>query len=244
MFCGSGDMSEEHIVADWVLRAFLRTQKPQTHFSGRPEADSKMQLEAGEAISTARVVCRLCNNEWLSRIDEHAAQALKPLVRGRGTVTLGAEAQSAVSAWIFKCGLVFDAHQGGLTGPLSGLRHTFMESKQAPPGATIYLGPAPPTPFVVEGVSEVARLALFGVKPTTGAVNLHLKVRKPDGSIEALPPKQLASPGWTVMLGRVNAIISGRRAPIVPTPEFGFQRVWPSSANPVVVSSELDSRHR
>jgi hypothetical protein len=76
--------------------------------------------------------------------------------------------------------------------------------------------------FRVEGVPEAAGLALFGVRTTPGTVNVTIE----------------ANPGWTVMLGRINAIISGRRTPIIPTPEWNFQTIWPTRSEGVLMTSE------
>lgn len=171
-------MTEEHIVADWVLRAFLRSRTRRSDLGGSLIGPNEVWITPGEAISTARVVCRRCNNEWLSGLDNAAAQALKPLIRGRTDVVLGAEAQSAVSAWIFKCALIFDASQCGESGPLSTLRSGFAQERLAPPGSTICAGPAPQMPFTIDGIPEIAGLTCFGVRPTSGIANVSIKSQR------------------------------------------------------------------
>jgi hypothetical protein len=242
IFCGAAETTEEHIVADWVLRAFLKSKKAETGFSGSHVDGDEWRLTAGEAVTTAKVVCQPCNNGWLSRLDEAAADALKPLVHGQTSVALNADAQSAVSAWIFKCALIFDVSQSGEHGSLSTLRGAFARDRLAPPGTTIYAGPAPPTPFTIDGIPEVAGLLMFGVRPTSGTFSYTLNIEHPDGTTTSMPPKQLLTPGWTVMLGRVQAIISGLRGPIVPTPEWDFKCVWPPSEHPVTLSSRPAGR--
>ena len=34
IFCGEQEVSEEHIIADWALRAFARSRKPDRSFAG------------------------------------------------------------------------------------------------------------------------------------------------------------------------------------------------------------------
>lgn len=101
IFCDGQPTTEEHLVADWVLRAFARTKKPQFSLAGTMVTPDQMRLEAAEPISTARVVCKPCNNGWMSRIDSAAAQVLKPLVQGKTSVDLANGAQRAVAGWIF-----------------------------------------------------------------------------------------------------------------------------------------------
>jgi hypothetical protein len=237
ILCGDDDLTEEHIVADWVHRAFVRSKKPRSDFSGTFIGPQEMRLSTRDPISSAKVVCRRCNNEWMSSIDNDAAIALKPLIQGRTDAVLGAEAQSAVSAWIFKSALIFDALQAGNDGQLASLRAGFARDRLAPSGCTIYAGPAPPVPFSVEDVPEVGGLALFGVRPTSGVANVTFNVRRADGTPIPMPARQVATPGYTVMLGRINAIISGLRAPIIPTPEFRFERLWPVSREAVTLTS-------
>jgi hypothetical protein len=238
MYCGDADMTEEHIVADWVFRAFARSRRPRSGFNGTFVGTTEMRMQVGEARSTAEIVCRRCNNEWMSAIDEAAAHALKPLIQGRTVVELDPAAQSAVAAWIFKSALTFDAIDHGDAGKLASLRQEFAATKLAPPGTHICVGPAPAVPFRVEGFPEVAGLALFGVRSTPGAVNVTIETKNADGTPGGTLQATIPSPGWTVMLGRINAIISGRRAPIIPTPEWNFQTVWPTSPESVRMTSE------
>jgi hypothetical protein len=84
----------------------------------------------------------------------------------------------------------------------------------------------------------VAGLALFGVRTTPGAVNVTIEAKNPDGTPRGTLQTTVPSPGWTVMLGRINAIISGRRAPIIPTPEWSFPTIWPTSPESVRMTSE------
>jgi hypothetical protein len=237
IFCGGSPTTEEHLVADWVLRAFARSKKPQFALAGTIVAPGQMRLEAAEPVSTAQVVCARCNNGWMSRIDNAAAQVLRPLVQGQTAVDLVAGAQQAVAGWIFKSALTFDALQTGNAGPLVGLRGDFAASHRAPPGCTIYLGPAPPIPFSLPGVPQAAGLVTFGVRATEGVANVTSQICSPDGTLAHTGRSTLPVPGYLVMLGRVHAVISGIRAPLIPTADQGFVRVWPAAAKSVTVTS-------
>jgi hypothetical protein len=197
-----------------------------------------MRMQVGKACATAEIVCRRCNNEWMSAIDQAAAHAFKPLMQARTAVELDPAAQSAVAAWIFKSALTFDGIEHGDAGKLASLRQEFAATRLAPPGTHICVGPAPPLQLRVGGVPEVAGLALFGVRTTSGAVNVTIETTNEDGTPGGTLQTTVPSPGWTVMLGRINAIISGRRAPIIPTPEWNFQTIWPTSHGSVRMTSE------
>jgi hypothetical protein len=92
-----------------VLRAFFKSKHPPKQWSSSITADGQMQMSVEEPNSTAQVLCRTCNNEWVSGLDRKASEALKPLINGKATAELDANAQATVAAWIFKCALVFDA---------------------------------------------------------------------------------------------------------------------------------------
>jgi hypothetical protein len=231
-------MSEEHLIAAWVLRAFLRQSHPSTALSGTFVSDDQMRLHAEEPISTAKVVCRRCNNEWLSSIDNAAASVLKPLIRGDETVILDGAGQSAFAAWIYKCALIFDASANGNNGDLVLLREQFMATRQAGPGCVIYAGPAGPPPLRVQGLPGIS-LRLFGVRPINGTLNLAVDVKTHDGGTLSGSPTAIAIPGYQVMLGGVHAYLGGPISPVSPESLEQFQQIWPVAAPHAAVSPTL-----
>lgn len=236
IFCGDSDMTEEHLIAAWVLRAFHRQRKPDPGFSGSFVGPSEMRLSPEEPILTAKVVCRSCNNEWLSVIDNAAAEVLKPLIRGDDTVTLHRDGQSVFAAWIYKCALIFDAAEAGNDGSLVSLREGFEASRKAGPGCVIYVGPAPPTPFSMPGIPEVAGLRMFGIRPISGTLRLTVEVQSPDSTVSPGSPTAIPIPGFQVMLGGLYAYLGGRVSPVTPESLEGFVQIWPESPEPVTVS--------
>ncbi len=239
IFCGGPDMTEEHLIAAWVPRAFHRQRKPDAGLSGSFVGPNQMRLSPEEPISTAKVVCRSCNNEWLSVIDSAAADVLKPLIRGDDAVVLNEEEQAVFAAWIYKCALIFDAAANGNDGDLVPLREGFRTSQKAGPGCMMYAGPAPPTPFTLPEVPEVAGLRMFGVRPISGTMRLTVDIQNPDGSVTPGSPTSIPIPGYQVMLGGLYAYLGGRVSPITPESLEGFVQVWPARPESVVVSPAL-----
>lgn len=239
IFCGDSDMTEEHLIAAWVLRAFHRQRRPDPGFSGGFTGPHQMRLSPEEPISTAKVVCRSCNNQWLSVIDNAAAEVLKPLIRGDDTVTLDEGEQAVFAAWIYKCALIFDAAANGNDGGLVPLREGFKDSRKAGPGCVMYAGPAPPMPFTVPGIPEVAGLRMFGVRPISGTLRLAVNVQSADGTVSPGAPTSIPIPGYQVMLGGLYAYLGGRVSPITPESLEGFAQIWPASPEPVTVSPAL-----
>jgi hypothetical protein len=239
IFCSDSDMTEEHLIAAWVLRAFHRQRKPDAGLSGSFVGPGQMRLSSEEPISTAKVVCRSCNNEWLSVLDNAAAEVLKPPIRGDDAVTLDREGQAVFAAWIYKCALIFDAAANGNDGDLVPLREGFQTSHKAGPGCVMYAGPATPAPFTLPEVPEVAELRMFGVRPISGTMRLTVDIQNPDGSVTPGSPTSIPIPGYQVMLGGLYAYLGGRVSPIAPESLEGFVQIWPAAPEPVTVSPAL-----
>ncbi len=226
IFCGAKEVSEEHIIAAWAFRAFARSRKPDRSFAGMFAAPDQLKVEAVEPIQTAGVTCKLCNNDWLSLIDNDAAGVLKPLIRGESEVELDTAGQTAFAAWIYKCALIFDAAQHGASGELASLRAGFMESRLAGPGCVIYAGSAgAPAPFKLPGLEEKFGLRLFGIRPANGAVRLEI-----NGHVS-----EISIPGYQVLLGNLCAYLGGQIQPIAAESLVGFEQVWLARDEPVVV---------
>jgi len=226
IFCGGTEMSEEHIVADWVLRAFVRSRKPGPGLAGTFTAPDTLRVEAAEPVQTAEVTCKDCNNGWLALIDNAAAQVLKPLIRGESDVELDTDGQTAFAAWIYKCALIFDAAQHGADGELSSLRAGFLDSRLAGPRSVIYAGPTEaPTPLELPGLEQKLSLRLFAVRPANGTMRLDF-----NGQVSEIP-----IPGYQVLLGNLCVYLGGQVQPIAAESLVGFEQMWPAREEPVVV---------
>ena len=95
--------SKEHILPQWLLDFLeIREEKIQpTHFS-----------KIGETITTrhhtlegllAGQICDLCNNGWMSRLEQEAMPILKPLILGKtAVVDLNENERQIISRWTAK----------------------------------------------------------------------------------------------------------------------------------------------
>ena len=61
VFCGSTDMTEEHLIASWAYRAFVKQRKP-TGGIRLTLSDGRVRADDGDAEIIAKVICRSCNN--------------------------------------------------------------------------------------------------------------------------------------------------------------------------------------
>lgn len=223
-------MTEEHLIADWAHRAFGKSRKPQGILRATIAKDGRLTTHDGDPAPTAKVVCRACNNGWLSGIDNAAAKVMRSLLRGEREVDLDPEGQSAVAAWVYKCALIFDAVQHGRDGPLASVRALFMDTKLAGPGCAIYVGPSLPPPSLVVGdPPTTVNLWTLGIRPADGTMNLTVNVESADGS-STTPgtPTEIPIPGYQITVGGLNAYLGGRVIfPIAAESLKGYALVWP-----------------
>lgn len=248
VFCDSDDMSEEHVIADWALRAFGRTRRPfllRGSLGSSPvPGRSSMRVSPQEPFLTARVVCTACNNGWISDIDRGAAEVLKPALQSAAAVSLSPAGQAAAASWVYKSAIVFDAAEHGRDGPLAPLREPFFASKRAGNGAAIWLGPSSDPSVLPLSATEVG-LSRFGVQPTKRVLRLSLRIDSADGTSSTSSESVHPIPGYHVMLGNLWSFLGHPHVPPVDDQALkGFAQVWPPTRSEVVVtgrSKRLDS---
>jgi hypothetical protein len=102
IFCNGPRLSKEHVWADW-LKAYIPMEMTK-HSTGiaivnKTNTESSIKPNTGDPRRrTIRVVCKTCNEGWMSKLQEKAKPFLLPLIKGERTV-LGEEAQKVIAAW-------------------------------------------------------------------------------------------------------------------------------------------------
>jgi hypothetical protein len=74
VFCGSSDLTREHILPDWLTEIGLDLE-PSIHHAG-PRNRLPRQWSARPYTTTVKMVCAACNNGWLSQL----AGVAKPVI--------------------------------------------------------------------------------------------------------------------------------------------------------------------
>lgn len=109
-FCGGGQLTKEHIWPDW-----LRSHVPRLFaHTGHTVSRSGFNTAAGELVhrptrghlhrpgdphsQRLRVVCKGCNTQWMSSLQNHAKRVLVPMISGQWP-TMCDEDQTLLSAW-------------------------------------------------------------------------------------------------------------------------------------------------
>lgn len=109
-FClEAAKLSAEHILGRWMNKLFHGRGKIK-YVDGRGNQWEKV---ATEFDWTAKVVCRACNNTWMSAIEQkHAEPVLTALIEGKEVVPISASRARSLAIFTFKTAVVLDyAHK-------------------------------------------------------------------------------------------------------------------------------------
>lgn len=118
IFCGGGNMSREHIYADW-MRPYLRVFDSTTHYVNTQTAPQwaqliparaergKLHLKGDHRSRKLRVVCVTCNTTWMSRLQTAAKPVLLPFLTG-SNVALSRTQQRAAANWAAMFTMVYE----------------------------------------------------------------------------------------------------------------------------------------
>jgi hypothetical protein len=82
IFCGGGHTTLEHLFPDWINDEFPAAQPVSMTLSRRDGTEIRKPVYQPAPIQF-RVVCRECNNVWMSEVEARAKPVLLDLIRGR-----------------------------------------------------------------------------------------------------------------------------------------------------------------
>jgi hypothetical protein len=100
LFCGiTGPMTEEHIWPIWLSKELKNLGGSLLAPPGKKRALTVIDVTVG--------VCRQCNNDWLSTLENDVAPIARPMLRG-DHVRLGASEQRLLATWATKTAYLLD----------------------------------------------------------------------------------------------------------------------------------------
>lgn len=120
IFCGGAGISAEHIFPDWLGKDFPNPPRAKRlDLSWRLEQHGspgriyeRQGLKNGMARNfRVRAVCKLCNNGWMSEIENQAKPLLNLLMHGNAW-TIREYEQSILMTWLVLKAMVFDGYGG------------------------------------------------------------------------------------------------------------------------------------
>ena len=146
IFCGSAEkLTREHIWPNW-LRAYV----PRVEIDGRKNRhlmrtsdgeirEGKLNRPGHTAAQRLQVVCRRCNNGWMSELQEAAKRVIVPLLSG-DWANLDTTAQGILARWSIMFSMVFEHCRPSTTAIPQAHRTYLMESKDVPPDWVVWIG--------------------------------------------------------------------------------------------------------
>jgi hypothetical protein len=105
LFCDRNANSAEHMWSDWMGPHFAKGAHDKSHESFTRLSQSAEFLPSDRILHghpttrKLRVVCRNCNNGWMSQLESAAKPYIEPMIIGR-RVQLNEAAQRIVTDWI------------------------------------------------------------------------------------------------------------------------------------------------
>lgn len=146
IFCGKPGLSKEHIFAEWLHPYLPKTEEvnhtSRTVVMQMKHDETHERLRSGEGHSgTVRVVCKSCNNGWMSALQVQVKPLLLPMVLGE-PVRLFTKHQTILAAWIAMFVMVVEHRVGDsrVVAVSPRERLDFMTTKQTPKSWKIWIG--------------------------------------------------------------------------------------------------------
>ena len=184
IFCDGTQMSLEHVWPRWAAKLVVD--------AGAVQHRSYAQFQGRDAVAntynqppfqqTAKVVCRDCNNGWMSRLEEAAKPYLETMLHGRGRVLCG-PAQTTLAAWALKTSMVIVASQAKGEAVIPPADHRYLGEHGKPPstvrvwiGAYVGTHPAVSDSYGIEARSATdgELRSIWGTTLTFGPISFHV----------------------------------------------------------------------
>jgi len=148
IFCGSNDMSKEHIWSDWLKSILpeLAAQTDSFHFGSVFNAKTGVTHRTERTVPTTiletqvKRVCRTCNSGWMNDIELAAAAKLELMILGKPT-TLSPDDQQNVATWIALKVLMNEFTYPQIRALTQQDHHDFHSSRSPLPNTTIWISP-------------------------------------------------------------------------------------------------------
>lgn len=104
VFCGNDELTNEHVWPEWFgeLLSSISSTPYSVRAFGRAWSTPKIDL-------VAKVVCRTCNNGWMSQLEAQAKTILTPMILGeQRAVILSPRQQTVLARWALKTAIMTD----------------------------------------------------------------------------------------------------------------------------------------
>jgi hypothetical protein len=242
IFCGpTQSPSEEHIFSKWMKKYLPHAGWHQFHHLEMPApnrlgANLREYRQGGTNILRPKIVCRRCNNGWMSLIETQAKGCLIPLMAG-GQFIMTEEHQRKLSIWATLKSMVHEHVRATVCSPDD--HRDFMQTAQPSIQWSIWIGKCLSPEWRVRIIAQAFTLAptqtgmhkIRNIEFFTIALNellIHLRLNK-----SAVPPPAVPDglfrvwPAGEPVVWPPLRILSGNDADLIGTSLARWLGAWP-----------------
>ena len=139
LFCGaSGPLTDEHVYGKWLRKLGYTGEGVREIVPG--DGSKPIFQRGGPFSKTLKIVCRPCNNEWMSGMETAVEPLLTTMFNARGTsVRLDEAAQLTLARWAFKTAAVISRIKYSDPFPIAH-RREFHRGDQPPRQVQVRIG--------------------------------------------------------------------------------------------------------
>lgn len=113
LFCERTKLTKEHLWPNWIVRLFKTRVPPRKGIYRLTQYHKGVPIRTwstNRITAEARVVCKSCNENWMSDLESHAKPFLIPLIQGLRPVSpFTADEACAIAAWLTLRSMVFES---------------------------------------------------------------------------------------------------------------------------------------
>lgn len=137
-FCPNNANDGEHYWSAWIGDLFKTSGYNFRRLN--TATGSRLAWRRPSLGEKTKVVCKTCNNTWMSNLENESKAAFAGMIRDGTEISVLSRGASLLAAFAFKCAVVAD-HAEPHEGPFFSrfARRRFRESRQIPPGVRMWL---------------------------------------------------------------------------------------------------------
>ena len=148
IFCNKSKLSKEHIWADWLSPYIPNPSSHTTHLISNYSSISKSlewkpgrhhNREGDPSKRKLRIVCKKCNNGWMSELQVKAKPILELLIAGKWS-DLSKIEQNILASWVTMFVIVYEWTDQSKVALTQEERTYFMNNKFPPDYWNIWIG--------------------------------------------------------------------------------------------------------
>lgn len=130
-FCDGAESTDEHVFPQWLLNEL-------SSIGNLIDRGSERGPRSLQEIDVTAPICQICNNRWLSVIENDTKPLLAPMIRGEER-TLGRDEQERLATWGLKTAMMLDLASGSPVIP-TGYFQALRQQREPFDSTFIWLG--------------------------------------------------------------------------------------------------------